>query len=179
MSLNRKRRIFRSDVRLRPVLPAVGLALAGGVAALILASVSVRPADAPAGPPASSQVSAAADQLMVLDGATLRMGEQVVRLEGIVAPARGSQCRGADGAMVDCGSAAANALATLVHGRSTACTIHGHDALGRPVGECAAGGQKLGVALVADGWARADAAALRQPEADARAAGRGIWSGGS
>ena len=79
---------------------------------------------------------------------------------------------------LDCGSAAANALAALVRGRAVDCTIHGHDGQGRPVGDCAAAGKPLSVALVQDGWARAEAAALREPEATARAAGRGVWHDG-
>lgn len=182
--MNNKRRIFRSNAGVRSLLPPVGLGLglaAAGSAAtlLIVASLFVRSSDAPARPPASSRVSAAADQLAVLDGDTLRVGEHVVRLEGIVAPARGSLCRGADDIELDCGSAAANALAALVRGRAVECAIHSHDGQGRPVGDCAAAGNRLSVALVQDGWARADAATLRELEAGARAAGRGVWYGGS
>jgi endonuclease YncB( thermonuclease family) len=175
VSLNHKRRIFRSNAGVTPPV-GLGLAAAGGAATLlVVASLFVRSSDAPARPPASSHVSAAADQLAVLDGDTLRVGEHVVRLEGIVAPARGSVCRGADQTELDCGSAAANALAALVRGRNVECTILGHDEQGRPVGDCAAAGEKLSIALVQNGWARADTAALREPEATARAAGRGLW----
>jgi endonuclease YncB( thermonuclease family) len=124
-------------------------------------------------------VAAGAEQLAVLDGDTLRVGEHVVRLEGIVAPARGSVCHGDGTLELDCGAAAANALAALVRGRSVECTIHGHDGQGRPVADCAAGGRKLSVALVQDGWARAGTPALREPEANARAAGLGVWRSGS
>jgi endonuclease YncB( thermonuclease family) len=178
--LNHKRRIFRSNAGTRSLLPPVGLGLAAAGAAtlLVVAALFVRSSDAPARPPASSHVSAPADQLAVLDGDTLRLGEHVVRLEGIVAPARGSRCRGDDQAELDCGSAAANALAALVGGRNVECAIHGHDGHGRPVGDCVAAGNKLSIALVQDGWARADAAPLREPEATARAAGRGVWRNG-
>jgi|SRR5271166_1891905 len=53
-----------------------------------------RPSDAPAHALASSHVGAAAGGTAVLDGDTVRVGDQVVRLEGIDAPARGSVCRG-------------------------------------------------------------------------------------
>jgi endonuclease YncB( thermonuclease family) len=179
VSLNHKRRIFRSNAGVKSVLPPVGLGLAAAAATLlVVVSLFVRSSDAPARPPASGHVSAGADQLAVLDGDTLRVGEQVVRLEGIVAPARGSMCHGADQTELDCGSAAANALAALVRGRNVDCTIHGHDGQGRPVGDCVAAGNKLSIALVQDGWARADAALLREPEATARAAGRGVWHSG-
>ena len=66
---------------------------------------------------------------------------------------------------VDCGTASANALASLVRGKGVDCAITGHDGHGRPVGDCLAGGVGLSEALVRDGWALAQTAALRQSEA--------------
>ena len=186
VSLNHKRRIFRSNAG--PLswrdrwLPSLGvlLAAAGGAVTLVaVASLFVRSSDAPARAPARNHVSAVAAGLAVLDGDTLRLGDQVVRLEGISAPARGSVCHGTGQGDVDCGAAAANALASLVRGNAVDCAIHGHDDQGRPVGNCVAGGTRLSEALVRDGWARADAADLRDPETLARAAGRGMWRIGS
>jgi endonuclease YncB( thermonuclease family) len=181
--LNDKLRIFRQGSGPRLVnlpSPAVVLAAVGcAVTLLAVGWLFVRPSDAPARAPATSHVSASADQLAVLDGDTLRLGDQVVRLEGIVAPARGSVCRGDGSGDMDCGVAAANALAALVRGRVVACTIGGHDCHGRPTGDCLAGGIRLSEAQVAGGWARAEIAGLRDTEASARAGGRGIWRGGS
>jgi endonuclease YncB( thermonuclease family) len=197
LSLNHKRRIFRSNAGLAALLPSMTMVLAavGGAAALLLvASLFVHTSNAPASNasasnasasnasaqvPPNGHVSAGADKLAVVDGDTLRVGEHVVRLEGIAAPARGSTCRGAGRPDMDCGSAAANALSSLVRGSSVDCTIHGHDDEGRPLGSCVAAGQVLNVALVRDGWARAETAALREPEATARAARLGIWQSGS
>lgn len=186
MSLNHKRRIFRADpwtlVRRDRGLPPIGvlLAAAGGVATVVVAaSLFVRSSQAPAVAPASNHVSAAADRLAVLDGDTMRVGDQVVRLDGIAAPARGSPCPGDSTAAVDCGAAAANALASLVRGRAVDCLIRAHDGNGRPLGDCIAAGRRLNEALVRDGWARAEAADLRQSEATARAAGVGMWRTGS
>jgi endonuclease YncB( thermonuclease family) len=144
-----------------------------------VASLFVRSSDAPAHVPAGMRLSAPAASLAVLDGDTLRLGDQVVRLAGITAPARGSVCHGGGQESVDCGVAAANALASLVRGSAVDCTIHGHDKQGRPVGNCQAGGTRLSEALVRDGWARAEADALREPETTARAARLGVWRTGS
>jgi endonuclease YncB( thermonuclease family) len=186
VSLNHKRRIFRPNAGLLPFwdrpFPSVGVVLAatGGAAALVVAaSLFFRSAGAPARGPALNHVSAAADRLVALDGDTLRVGDQVVRLAGIAAPARGSVCHGVDRVSIDCGSAAANALAALVRGSAVDCTISGHDSQGRPVGYCAAGGTRLNETLVAEGWARAQADELRATEAAAQAAGRGLWRAGS
>ena len=183
VSLNHRRRIFRPHgSRFRSWLPAlvVTLAAAGGVTTLaVVVSPFIRSSDVPTRAPSSQQLSASADRLAVVDGDTLLVGDRVVRLDGIAAPSRGSMCHAGARADMDCGAAAAEALASLVHGNQVNCTIRGQDGQGRPVGNCRAGGTWLNEALVLDGWARAETADLRQPEATARAAGRGIWRMGS
>ena len=181
VSLNHKRRIFRPATGPRPFrdrrMPLLGLLLitVGCAAILVAASWFLQSSKALVETPASSQISAPAGRLAVLDGDTLRVGDQVVQLEGIAAPARGSVCHRAAQADLDCGSAAANALASLVRGGSVDCTIHGRDQRGRPVGNCVAAGVRLNEAMVRNGWARAEVDDLRELEASARAAGRGIW----
>jgi endonuclease YncB( thermonuclease family) len=185
VSLNHKRRIFRAGVgsaALRSVtVPSVGmLAIVAGAATLLVAiSLFIRSSDAPARAPAAGHISAAATDLAVLDGETLRIGEHVVRLEGIAAPPRGSVCHDAGNTEIDCGSAAANALSSLVRGSIVDCTIRRGDGQGRATGDCVAAGKPLGATLVQAGWAKAQAADLRAPEAAARAAGRGMWRSGS
>lgn len=182
MSLNHKRRIFRGSATTRRTASSLGfwLAAAGGAATLLFAAfLFLRASDAPARAPASTQIAAGAGQVTVVDGDTLRVGEYVVRLGGIAAPARGSACHGSGQVNFDCGTAAANAAAALLRGHAVACTIRGHDALGRPVGTCLADSVPLADALVRGGWVRADTAEFAAAEAEARAAGRGIWQSGS
>lgn len=159
---------------------SVWLAAAGGAATmLIAASLFLGSSEAPARAPANSRITASADQIAVVDGDTLRVGEHVVRLTGIAAPARGSVCHGDGSTELDCGAAAANAVSAMVRGKAVDCTIDGHDDKGRPMGSCLAGGVSLGNALVRDGWAHAETADLLGSESEARAAGRGIWHRGS
>ena len=185
MSLNRKRRIFRPGLGALPStgqnLPAPGVILAaiGGAATLVAVTwLFVRPTVAPAHAPASQILTAQPGKLAVIDGSTLRIGDDVVQLEGIAAPARGALCRTATAAEQDCGAAAANSLASMVRFGPTTCAIHGHDDKGRPVAECVSGGVSLSEAMVRDGWAHAQAPALRATEAAARAVSRGIWRNG-
>nr|WP_294528360.1 thermonuclease family protein [uncultured Rhodopila sp.] len=179
--MNHKRRIFRSGAAAVPgrlpglPSPGVWLAAAGGTATLLAAGwLFVRSSDAPAHAPPSRHVTASPGALAVLDGDTLRIGDQVVQLDGIAAPPRGSVCRAGE-RDTDCGDASANALAALVRDKPVDCSITGHDGHGRPVGDCVAGGVALSSALVRDGWARAQTAALRDSEQSARTTGRGIW----
>jgi len=133
-------------------------------------------------PRLSGQLDADAPLVAVVDGQTLKLRESVVRLVGVVAPARGQECRSENGTSFDCGVAASEALATLVRGHSVACRLDGRDEEGFPQGHCEAGGVSLNRAVVAAGWARADSHApeLIADEAAARAMHLGIWrSGGS
>jgi endonuclease YncB( thermonuclease family) len=184
VSLNHKRRIFRPGPAILPQfgigLPpqAVWLAAACGVTSLLAAAwLLVGPSDAPASAPAGQRLSLPADRLEVIDGNTLLVGGHLVRLRGIVAPARGSVCQTTGNASRDCGIMAANALASLVRGAALDCTVNGHDEADRPVADCRSAGITLSEAMVRDGWAFAlhDYAGLRRTETEARAAGRGVW----
>jgi endonuclease YncB( thermonuclease family) len=110
--------------------------VAGAAIVMVASWLFVRPSDAPARAPDNGHLSAGAGDLAVLDGGTLRVGDRVVVLEGITAPTRGSVCYGDRRTELDCGAAAANALASLVRSRGVDCAIRSHDARGRPVGDC-------------------------------------------
>src|SRR3954447_18183801 len=102
---------------LSAALPSPGLLLAAAAGLIAGGAVSwliMRPSDAPALAPATHHLAAPASRLAVIDGETLRIGDAVVRLFGITAPPRDTLCRARSGAEVDCGVAAANALAALV-----------------------------------------------------------------
>ena len=186
MPLDRKRRIFRSsslaparrrlDVHPTLLLGATGALLVGGLILLSDPGALFGRVPAPAG-----TISAVPQQVAVVDGGTLRLGEVVLRLRGVAAPVRGELCHGHGGQRFDCGGAAAEALAALVRDRPVSCHLAGRDATGVIEGACEAGGVDLNRALVGEGYARAEGrdAALRSAEGDARAAGRGLWAFGA
>jgi endonuclease YncB( thermonuclease family) len=171
-----RRRIFRSSSFSAPgrwrgaLLVAVfslgAVALAGlGLPASLLGSA-----------PAEQDWTAAAASVRVVDGDTLRLGERTLRLSGLLSPERGQTCRTAGGVGFDCGATAAEALARLVQGRDLSCHLKGRDGFGRPLGHCVAGDVQVNAALIASGWALADGTAMATLEAEARRAGRGLWS---
>lgn len=182
MSLNRKRRIFRPATLRMPSLPAPGLILAGVAALGALGAGSwgfLRPSSAPAQPPVISRLTASPSEIAILDGATMRLRDRVIRLDGIRPALRGQDCRRPNGSMQDCGVAAVNALAAMVRDAPVVeCRVHGHDPTGRALAFCSARGTDLNAGLVLAGWARANAdqQALLAGEATARAGGRGIWA---
>ncbi len=168
------RRIFRKAAIPRPrlsrpvLLAAAGLAV-GGLAVAGLSS------DLFGGTtPAPERMSAEAAAVTVIDGETLRLGAQVVRLRGVDAPSRLDLCPGEQ----DCGGAAAAALAALVRNRRVDCRLTSRDRQGRPLGTCEANGTDLSRAIVASGWARAgaDAPGMADLELQARQRGAGLWA---
>jgi len=183
LPLQHPRRIFRSSSLARPspatlrtaILALVGLATLGvlGTAALVIAGLStVRFGRTQ--PAATRTLAAQPAQVAVIDGGTLRMNHQVVRLLGVDPPERGESC----GSAADCGTAAANALAGLVREKPVSCALHGQDDMGRPLGACHAAGTDLNRAVIAAGWARADTEKpdLRDAERSARTGRLGLWA---
>lgn len=132
--------------------------------------------------PALQNWSAQPAEVTVVDGETLRLGDRTLRLKGVDAPERGQTCRNATGASFDCAAASAEALSRLLGGRAVTCQIEGRDRFGRGLGRCAAGGLDLNLELVAAGFAIAapgSRGVLVSAEAEARLAGRGLWSSGT
>lgn len=128
--------------------------------------------------PSDRQWHAPGATVRIVDGETIGLGDRVVRLAGVSAPARGDACRSSGGQGFDCGAAATAALTRLVGGRDVTCRIVGQDGFGRGLGDCDAAGAALNKALVVQGFARATNEALRIEEASARDASRGLWAHG-
>lgn len=116
----------------------------------------------------------------VIDGDTIEVQGQRIRLWGIDAPESGQTCE-RDGGPYRCGQAAANALDRYLAGRPVVCRPEDVDRYRRVVACCTVGGADLGAWLVRAGMA------LRHPdyarlsyvveEIAARHARRGVWAG--
>ncbi|MGH8517098.1 MAG: thermonuclease family protein, partial [Panacagrimonas sp.] len=88
----------------------------------------------------------------VVDGDSLRVGRQHVRLWGIDAPEFDQSCD-RDGRAWDCGRAARSALASRVEGRTVECVPRDRDAYRRVVSVCSIAGHSLNDWMVRQGWA--------------------------
>jgi endonuclease YncB( thermonuclease family) len=120
-------------------------------------------------------------QVSIVDGDTLDIHDERIRLWGIDAPESTQLCRGRDRRPYRCGALAANTLDAFTRAKTVRCTPVDGDRYGRIVARCAAGKVDLGQLLVSRGLA------LEEPQyshghyaADqlaARRAGRGIWAG--
>ena len=114
----------------------------------------------------------------VIDGDTLEIRRERIRLHGIDAPEMRQSCW-RDGKVWRCGGDAASALAGKIASRAVACQELDRDRYGRMVAKCTVAGEDLGEWLVANGWALAYVDISRDyagVEQRAKAARRGIWA---
>jgi endonuclease YncB( thermonuclease family) len=111
-----------------------------------------------------------------VDGDTLRIGQTRIRLIGIDAVELGQDCTDATGKAWPCGASARAHLQQLVDAAETACKADGRDRYRRTLARCAVAGRDLGQQMAAAGWAVGEVE-YALAVAEARAAGRGIWSG--
>lgn len=136
-----------------------------------------RPVPARAPSPRAAPAGLAADAVRVVDGDSLELGGQRVRLKGIDALELHQTCRDAGGAGIACGQEARAALAALVADGPVRCSDEGTDRFGRTLARCKNGrGEEINRALVREGWALAFAGDPRYAaeERAARQARRGI-----
>ncbi len=115
----------------------------------------------------------------MIDGDTIEVHGQRIRLHGIDAPESLQVCR-RDGKPWQCGKDAANALADKINRRPVTCEDLGRDRYKRVIGRCTVAGEDLEEWLVSQGWAlayRRYSLDYVDEEADAQAARRGIWAG--
>jgi endonuclease YncB( thermonuclease family) len=116
----------------------------------------------------------------IIDGDTVAIGSEVIRLHGIDAPESGQSCIRPGGRVWNCGEAATEALRRIIGGGTLRCRRADTDRYGRTIGVCEAGGRDVNAALVAGGWAvayRRYSEDYVRDEAQARTARRGVWSG--
>ncbi|KXZ55060.1 hypothetical protein GPECTOR_3g218 [Gonium pectorale] len=148
--------------------------LAGFASAIVLASGSQ-----------AADPTTIAGPARVVDGDTLVINGERIRMYGIDAPESAQQCLDARGASYPCGLVSKDALAKKIGSAPVRCEVKNADQYGRNVSVCSMAGvggslEDLNAWLVSNGYA----VAYRQYGKDyvsledqAHAAGKGIWQG--
>ncbi|MDI7925010.1 thermonuclease family protein [Ferirhizobium litorale] len=116
-----------------------------------------------------------AGRFEAVDGDTLRLGPDRLRLKGLDAPEYLQTCHAASGDW-PCGRHALQLLATLIAGGQAECTGSGRDRYDRILVICRAGGLEVNSELVRRGMAVAYGA-YNDEEVAARREGKGLWAG--
>ncbi len=118
-------------------------------------------------------------QASVIDGDTLEIHGQRIRLHGIDAPESGQTCTGG-GKTYRCGQKAALALSDKIGQQTVRCEQRDTDRYGRVVAVCRIGAEDLNARMALEGWALA----YREYSSDyvwaedaAKQAHKGIWAG--
>lgn len=128
-----------------------------------------------------STVPAYADgDVYVVDGDSLKLGEQNVRLAHIDAPEYYQTCKRADKSTYNCGIKAREKLESLLKLGELSCKTVGRDIYNRDMSECFAGRTNINLEMVRSGWAvvyKSGDAAYLEAQADAKRAKLGIWQG--
>jgi endonuclease YncB( thermonuclease family) len=131
-----------------------------------------------AGSPARAE--AFVGQATVIDGDTIQIHGERIRMAGIDAPEARQACVNASGAEYRCGKTAAFALADRMARAVVRCEGSERDRYKRLVATCSVGGTDLGSWMVEQGFAvayRRYSNAYIDQEDRAKAARRGLWAG--
>jgi endonuclease YncB( thermonuclease family) len=123
--------------------------------------------------------SATSDRVRVIDGDSIDISGQRIRLHGIDTPEAKQECE-RDGVTWLCGAAATQALKELIGNFDVSCVQRDKDRYGRVVAVCYASGIDLNAAMVQSGMAlayRKYSDDYTGPQASAKAARRGLWAG--
>lgn len=114
-------------------------------------------------------------KVYVIDGDTVILDQEKIRLEGIDAPEIGQICT-RDGVDYQCGELSKAHLRKLIAGGEFHCLAWQRDKYDRLLGECFAGNENINQKMVADGWALSFGGYFRE-EKQARQRNNGMWKG--
>jgi endonuclease YncB( thermonuclease family) len=122
--------------------------------------------------------AASSSPARVIDGDTIDLSGQRIRLHGIDTPEAKQTCQ-RDGVPWLCGAEATKTLRELIGSSTISCTERDKDRYGRIVAVCHANGVNLNAAMVSSGMAlayRKYSDDYTGREASAKAARRGLWA---
>ena len=151
------------------------LSLASGVCVFL--ALACNNALAQVGPP--TVAGSVTGPAHVIDGDTIEIGEERIRLYGIDAPELAQVCTLPGGGQKRCGEDASAALRRMIGDSLVYCSWIERDDYGRALGVCAIDGLKLNLQMIRDGWAFAFVRYAQDFVAEAKSAEaskHGLWA---
>jgi len=112
---------------------------------------------------------------MVIDGDSIIINNEKIRLDGIDAPELHQECS-KNGVKYQCGIKARNYLRSLLRQGNLSCKAWERDKYERHLGHCVVGKIDINKKMVSDGWAVAFGSYYSE-EKNARDAAVGLWAG--
>lgn len=113
-------------------------------------------------------------QVKVIDGDSLTLDGERIRLKGIDAPEGRQFCR-KDGKNWACGRAATRALRQFIADAPVECRGNEFDRHGRLLGICYVAGKEINRWMIEQGWAVSFGGVFNAAERQARQTKQGIW----
>lgn len=136
---------------------------------------------APQQAPPQVQSPSVSGQASVIDGDTIEIHGERIRILDVDAPESAQTCTKLDGTQWRCGQKAALALADWIGQRTVDCASTGYDKYGRLLARCAIGAEDVAKWLAANGWAvpyrDCKCEVVREAAAGAKREKKGIWTG--
>ncbi|WP_417669337.1 thermonuclease family protein [Roseibium sp.] len=125
-------------------------------------------------------LAAGTKAVRVIDGDTIELGGEKIRLDGIDAPELGQTCLTSTGKPWPCGKASRDYLKRLTQSGPVTCRGTETDAYDRRIATCHADTRNLNAEMIRSGHAlafRRYSTAYVVEEEAARIAGKGLWAG--
>lgn len=122
----------------------------------------------------------AKDNIYAVDGDSIKLREQNVRLAYIDAPEYYQTCKDSEGKEYNCGIKAREKLERLMKLGELSCKTIGKDIYNRDMSECFVGNVNVNLEMVKSGWAvvyKSTDVAYLEAQKDAKRAKLGIWQG--
>lgn len=127
-----------------------------------------------------AQLASISGQASVIDGDTLEIQGQRIRIHGIDAPESRQECQ-RGGRAWRCGQQSALELSKHINQGVVICNPASNDRYGRVVARCTVRGEDIAHWSVSQGWAldwpQYSRGEYQGAESEAKAAGRGVWQG--
>ncbi len=127
-----------------------------------------------------AQAVLAKENIYAVDGDSIKLREQNVRLAYIDAPEYYQTCKDSEGKEYNCGIKAREKLERLMKLGELSCKTIGKDIYNRDMSECFVGNVNVNLEMVKSGWAvvyKSTDVAYLDAQKDAKRAKLGIWQG--